>query len=113
MHTSKAVNYLFADNKMIEFWFDPHHTGALRVIDYNSKTIYGSDPKEPHWKCAFKCLSSDSILVDFTTKQTHRGKKQMIATYKSRRNKLVWPDTNVWLRVRYDPRILLRETFKY
>lgn len=92
---------------MKEFWYDSHHTGALRIIDYDNKIVYGSDPNEPHWKCSFKVLSQNSILVDFRPKKTHHGKKEMIAIYKSRRNRLEWPDSNVWLRIRHDPRILI------
>ena len=29
-----------------EYWYDPNHTGALRVIDHKNKIIYGSDPNE-------------------------------------------------------------------
>ena len=27
----------------MELWYDSHHTGALRVIDYHQQTITGSD----------------------------------------------------------------------
>ena len=37
----------------IEYWYDPNHTGTLRVLDPNTKTIYGSDPKELRWKVFF------------------------------------------------------------
>ena len=37
----------------IEYWYDPNHTGTLRVLDNNTNTIYGSDPKELKWKVFF------------------------------------------------------------
>ena len=33
----------------MEYWYDPRHTGAIRVIDHKNNKIYGSDPKEPYW----------------------------------------------------------------
>jgi hypothetical protein len=92
---------------LVEFWYDHHHTGALRVIDYGTRKVYGSDPQEQAWECPFDMISPHSIRVNFRSKKTHRGKKEMIAVYTARRNRLEWPDGNVWLRVRHDPRILL------
>lgn len=91
---------------LIEFWYDRHHTGALRIIDYRTRMIYGSDPKEQVWQCPFDVQSPHAINVDFRTKKTHHGKKDMTAVYTERRNRLEWPDGNVWLRIRHDPRIL-------
>ena len=95
----------------MEFWFDPRHTGALRIIDYKKGLIYGSDPNEPHWVVSFEKITDDSIKVNFENKKTHHGKQVMIAKYSNRRNNLNWPDTNVWLRIRQDPRILLFKKF--
>lgn len=93
----------------MEYWFDPRHTGALRIIDYNKRIIYGSDPNEPMWSVTFEKVTDDAIKVDFTNKKTHHGKTVMIAKYSNRRNDLNWPDTNRWLRLRQDPRILLKK----
>jgi hypothetical protein len=90
-----------------EFWYDSHHTGAIRVVDRRMSFIYGSDPGEEAWRVAFIVTSRDTILVDFSTKETHRGATQMIAIYEKQRNELHWPDRNVWLRMRVDPRKLL------
>ena len=91
----------------VEFWYDHHHTGALRIIDYGTQMIYGSDPKERQWECSFDVKPPHSIRVDFRSKKTHRGNKEMVATYTHHRNRLEWPDGNVWFRIRHDPRILL------
>ena len=91
---------------MLEWWYDRRHTGALRVIHRHEGHILGSDPAEPYWKVRFKTEGSGQIVVDFATKRTHHGRRVMVATYRARRNELHWPDGNVWLRVRMDPRLL-------
>ena len=35
----------------MEYWYDPRHTGALRVIDTKKQIIYGSDPKRTLLGC--------------------------------------------------------------
>ena len=47
----------------MEFWYDPNHTGALRIIDHNKGLIYGSDPKEPYWIVSFETLKKDTLIV--------------------------------------------------
>jgi len=91
-----------------EYWYDPNHTGALRVIDHKNKIIYGSDPNEKKWIAHFEKISSDQLKVDFTPKKTHKREDKIIyATYVNRKQHLVWSvkkDTtkfeNVWQRIR-------------
>ena len=83
----------------MEYWYDPRHTGALRVIH---RLIYDSDPAEESWTTRLCDIDRTSIEVDFA-KETHHGRRLMIATYKNRRNELHWEDGNVWLRIRVDP----------
>lgn len=91
----------------IEYWFDPNHTGALRIIDYNKHLIYGSDPKELYWVVHFKLLDNHTIIVDFHNKKTHHGKVFLNAKYINRRNILKWEDGNQWLRIRHNPTLLI------
>ena len=94
----------------IEYWYDSHHTGALRVIDYNKHLIYGSDPKELYWVVSFTLLdNNNNIIVDFHNKKTHYGKVFLNAKYINRRNILKWEDGNQWLRIRHNPNILLNK----
>lgn len=60
----------------MEYWYDPRHTGAIRVIDHKNNKIYGSDPKEPYWVVSFESLN-DCLIVDFRSKKTHHGKKNV------------------------------------
>lgn len=96
---------------MEEVWFDPRHTGALRIIRYDSHgtngTIEGSDPAELRWTVPFERVGRSEIAVDFAAKKTHHGRRHMRAVYTDRRNTLAWPDSNRWRRVRVDPRLLL------
>lgn len=96
----------------IEYWYDPNHTGTLRVIDHNNHIIYGSDPKEPKWKVHFEKTDSHVLNVHFSTKKKHYGAKQLTATYKQFNNELHWSDGNIWRRIRLDPNIVLA-FFKY
>ena len=90
-------------------WFDPKHTGSLRVLDWDTLTLHGTDPSEPYWKVPFSAMGKDKIRVDFHPKRTHHGRVIMVASYAERRNELRWPDGNVWKRVRADPTPLLPE----
>lgn len=96
----------------LEYWFDTHHTGCIRIIDHNTQTIYGSDPKEKEWKVLFEYkpnTNKKTLLIDFTTKKTHRVHKKMIAIYKNNRNELHWlNDGNIWLRIRVNPENVLK-----
>lgn len=96
----------------MEYWFDPRHTGAIRVIDKQRQIIHGSDPNEPLWEVTFECLDAQSIRVDFSNKRTHHGRRVMTAHYAQRRSRLMWPDSNVWLRIRVSPRKLIRHVSK-
>jgi hypothetical protein len=91
----------------IEYWYDPNHTGTLRVLDPNTKTIYGSDPKELRWKVFFYYKNDHTLVVDFKTKHKHHGRTILETTYKNMRNELHWSDGNVWRRIRLDPSIVL------
>ena len=52
----------------VEYWYDPNHTGCLRIIDHAKNTIYGSDPTEHFWQVTFEMLNSTKLNVDFTNK---------------------------------------------
>ncbi len=93
----------------MEYWYDPNHTGALRIIDHNKGLIYGSDPKEPYWIVSFETLKKDTLIVDFRNKKTHHGKKMLSTKYEDRKMTLHWEDGNKWRRIRQDPRILLNK----
>ena len=92
----------------MEIWFDRKHTGALRVVDTQRGIIHGSDPKEARWSVHFEALDARRMRVDFGTKRTHHGRRIMVAEYMRRKTELHWPDGNVWLRVRTDPRPVLQ-----
>jgi hypothetical protein len=91
-----------------EYWYDPNHTGALRIIDHKNKIIYGSDPNEKKWIAYFEQISNDQLRVDFTPKKTHKRPDKIIyATYLNRKQHLVWSVNkddnefeNVWQRIR-------------
>lgn len=90
---------------MKTYWFDPQHTGALRIIDETAKTIRGSDSNGKMWEVTFddnekKSSGKKSIIVDFSMKKGHRGRKIICAEYGSRKNELLWEDGNVWKRIR-------------
>lgn len=91
----------------LEFWYDPRHTGALRVVDHRAGRIRGSDPSEADWSVTFRRKGPLLLVVDFSEKHTHRGQTNMVARYAERRSRLMWPDGNMWWRVRVDPRRLI------
>ena len=90
-----------------EVWFDPRHTGALRILDPNTHRIHGTDPREPRWSVDYEPLSDGRIRVNFASKATHHGARTMIAQYAERRRTIEWPDGNRWRRVCVDPGPLL------
>jgi hypothetical protein len=95
----------------LEYWFDTHHTGCMRIIDHNKQIIYGSDPKEKQWQVSFTYkpnTNKKTLVIDFATKRTHRVHKIMIATYIDRQNSLLWNDDNIWQRIRVNPRTVLQ-----
>ena len=91
----------------IEYWYDPQHTGGIRVINHDKKVIYGSDPNELTWKVIFEYENSHTLRVNFRSKQKHYSKKDLDATYKNMKNEVHWSDGNIWRRIRIDPRIVL------
>lgn len=94
-------------------WFDPRHTGALRVINFRSNRVQGSDPGEAEWSCPFRFIGGDGwtgIEVDFQGKRSHKGKKKLVARFRARQTRLEWEDGNVWFRVGHDPLPLLLRT---
>lgn len=95
----------------MEYWYDPQHTGAMRIIDHKNNCIYGSDPKEPLWQVSFKVLNLEkkTLIVDFKNKKAHHGKKILKTTYCDRNMTLNWEDGNKWRRMKQDPRILLNK----
>ena len=94
-------------SKPIEYWYDSHHTGTIRVLDHNKQIIYGSDPKELRWKVHFTYYNDYTLIVDFKTKNKHYGRTILETTYKNMRNELHWSDGNIWKRIRLDPSIVL------
>ena len=91
----------------MEYYYDPNHTGTLRVLDPQKRVIYGSDPKELRWKVFFTYADRHTLNVDFSTKNKHYGATHLTATYKENRNQLHWSDGNIWRRIRLDPSIVL------
>ena len=53
----------------LEYWYDPNHTGCLRIINHKKREIYGSDPNEPFWKVHFEMIDSTRLKVDFSKKK--------------------------------------------
>jgi len=92
----------------MEYWYDPRHTGAIRVIDHKNNKIYGSDPKEPYWVVSFESIN-DCLIVDFRNKKTHHGKKMLKTNYENRNMTLHWEDGNKWRRIKQNPNILLNK----
>ena len=97
--------------KPLEFWYDPNHTGGLRIIDYSKMIIYGSDPNEPYWCVTFELLKQKTkrLIVNFENKKTHHGKTILSSCYEDRNMTLHWEDGNKWRRLKQDPRILLNK----
>ena len=91
---------------MKSYWFDPQHTGALRIIDSNTKTIKGADSNNEIWIVDY-IQKDKTFIVDFSKKQGHRGNKIIEATISDRNNTLLWSDGNKWKRIRVDPNIVL------
>jgi hypothetical protein len=89
-----------------EYWYDPKHTGALRIIDKTKKIIYGSDPGEKKWIALIEYVSENEMIVDFGPKKTHRNNKIFNAKYTNRRQNIQWRARgkteldNTWLRIR-------------
>tara|TARA_B100001250_G_scaffold413734_1_gene448854 strand:+ start:763 stop:1068 length:306 start_codon:yes stop_codon:yes gene_type:complete len=94
-------------SNQIEYWYDPNHTGTLRILDNTKKIIYGSDPKELEWKVSFTNKDKNTLIVDFNTKNKHHGRTILQTTYKNMRNELHWSDGNIWKRIRLDPSIVI------
>lgn len=90
-----------------EYWYDPKHTGCLRIVDYDNMVIHGSDPKEPYWCVDFKKINGGKGLeVHFDNKKTHHGNNVLKTYYEDRNMTLHWSDGNKWRRVKQNPLIL-------
>ena len=50
---------------MKSYWFDPQHTGALRIIDNNTKTIRSADSNKEI--CNFNEIN-ENVVDDFIEK---------------------------------------------
>ena len=92
---------------MKSYWFDPQHTGALRIIDNNTKTIRSADSNKEIWVVHYT-KQDKRLIVDFSKKKGHRGNKIIEATFSDRNNTLLWSDGNKWYRIRVDPNIILK-----
>ena len=95
----------------MEFWYDPNHTGNLRILDHTKRIIHGSDPKEKYWSVSFEYEDKNKkvLKVDFSNKKTQYGNKIQITKYEDRNMTLHWQDGNKWRRIKNDPRILLNK----
>lgn len=104
---------------MVEYWFDPRHGGALRILRDGNNTIEGTDMSGARWfadvvgRAGPRGRGGEVLEVDFTRKgRGHHGAKVLKATYGKGRNTLEWNDGpggargNVWRRLRADPRAL-------
>lgn len=92
---------------MKSYWFDPQHTGALRIIDNNTKTIRSADSNKEIWVVHYT-KKDKRLIVNFGKKKGHRGNKIIEATFSDRNNTLLWSDGNKWYRIRVDPNIILQ-----
>ena len=93
----------------MEYWYDPKHTGCIRIIDYENQRIYGSDPNEPYWTVTFEKMDSHTLIVNFKEKKTHHGKNVLVTKLKDRNNTLHWEDGNKWRRIRQNPMLLINK----
>ena len=92
----------------MEYWYDPKHTGCLRVIDHKKQIIHGSDPKEEYWCVPFHYENNkNTLVVDFHKKSTHSANIVIRTRYEDRRMTLHWDDGNKWRRMKMNPNILL------
>ena len=91
---------------MKSYWFDPQHTGALRIMDSTTKTIRSADSNKEIWVVHYT-QKGKTLIVDFSTKNGHRGNRIIEATFSHRNNTLLWSDGNKWQRIRVDPHIVL------
>ena len=67
----------------------------LRFIDFENKTIHGSDMNEYYWKVSFKKLNDTQILVDFRNRINFNSKKKiLLATFRDQ--ELVFENNMIW-----------------
>lgn len=95
----------------IQYWYDMNqrHKGTIRIIDPKKKMIFGSDPTEDYWVVRFARLDSSTLMVDFSTKSTHKGKTFLMAKLANKGTQIHWDDGNIWFRIGHDPNILLSQ----
>ena len=95
----------------VEFWFDKHHRGALRIIRDNQ--IHGTDRmrdgSSKEWYANIVQKTGRHIRVDFRSKPWHSGKMELWALYGSGNNTLEWEDGNIWFRIRSNPQKLFQK----
>jgi len=102
-----------------EYWYDPNpeHCGAIRIIDYQDKKIYGSDPDLPYWVVTFEFIDKDDIKIDFHLKKTHKIQKILYAKFLNQTQNLnfrinqkddpVKNKINSWQKIGQNPEILI------
>ncbi len=102
----------------MELWYDTHHKGAIRVINYKTQTITGSDPDCDLWTVPFSFLSKKKICIDFHSKPTHKKNKILYAKYHDG-NSLSFYKTsnfekpvNTWMKIGHDPTNLIENVYK-
>lgn len=102
----------------MELWYDTHHTGALRIIDFNTHTITGSDPECQLWTVPFTFFGKKKICIDFHSKPTHKKNKILYAKFHDK-NLLSFYKTNTldspintWMKVGHDPTYLIQNRYK-
>ena len=103
-----------------EYWYDPNpeHLGAIRIIDYFNKKIYGSDPDLPFWKVSFEFVSDYDLRIDFNSKKTHKVQKILFAKFVNNGQNLnfrvnqqddpIKDKINSWQKIGQNPEILLK-----
>ncbi len=91
----------------MEYWYDPNHTGCLRIVDTKKQIIYGSDPTEKYWVVTYTHKNKSTLVVDFRNKKTHHGKKDLVTKYEDRNMTLHWEDGNKWRRIKNNPFLLM------
>ena len=88
----------------LQYWYDVNHQGSMRIVNMETRTVYGRDSNtQPAWKAPFTYNSADNaITFDFTKKPG--GGKVLRAVFEDRRRKLTFDiDGNSWLRIGTNP----------
>ena len=88
----------------LQYWFDVNHNGSMRILNMETRTVYGRDSnQQPAWHAPFTFDSAtNTITFDFRSKPG--GGKVLKAVFEDRRKKLTFDiDGNSWLRIGTNP----------